>query len=378
MRERIIVVGGVVERLGDGWCARVESSSVSTLVGFYRTRLEAELALQARYGQAEATSAAPVPFTILTGFLGAGKTTMLNRVLRTASQRLAVLVNDVGRVNIDRELIVDRGAGVIELSGGCVCCAVDVQRGLWQSAVELAEQRQPDHIVLETTGIAEPDVILAQLADRPLARRRLVAAGVVCVIDAEDGGRWLDERLEARAQLAAADRVVLSKLDRASALAVARIHARLRELAPRLAAVSFPRNEEGDRQLAAWLLEPRFVEARAANAEAHRHGQLVVITFVEELPILARPLLAILERLGPALLRAKGFIHLAGESRRGFVERAGQQLELRVGEPWAERRRRTELVLIGVALDEAALRRELWSAIVTDGQAAETLGDTSA
>lgn len=368
MRETVVVPGGVIERWGDGWCARLERSSANTLVGFYRTRLEAELALQARYGLAAAAPALPVPFTILTGFLGAGKTTILNRVLRTAGRRLAVLVNDVGRVNIDRALIVDRGADVIELSGGCVCCAVDVQQGLWQGAVELADRTHPDHIVLETTGIAEPDVIIAQLADRPLVRQRLFAAGVVCVVDAEDGGRWLDERPEARSQLATADRVVLSKLDRASALAVARIHARLRELAPELAVVSFPRTEEGDRQLAAWLLEPRPIERRALDDHAHRHGQLTVITFVEDSPLLARPLMHALKRLGPALLRAKGFIHVAGEARRGYLERAGQRLELRLDEQWGDRPRRTELVLIGVGLDEAVLRRCLWSAIVADNQ----------
>jgi G3E family GTPase len=365
MGERVYVPGGVIERFGDGWCARLGDGSSSTLVGFYRTREEAAHALASRCERHEGDwPRRRVPFTVLTGFLGAGKTTTLNRVLRATDRRLAVLVNDVGRINIDRALIVARDADVVELSGGCVCCSFDVQKDLWENAVELTERARPDQLILETTGIAEPHVILEQLSGWPHARERLFAAGVACVVDAEDGGRWIDDRGEAREQVADADRLLLTKLDVASRLATARVHLRLRELRPELAPVAFPQTGEGDRALASWLLDERPIKPRLRHDDAHRHGQLDVLTFVEDSPLLSGPLLRILERLGPALLRAKGFVHLAGEPRQGFLERAGQRLELRHGDPWGVRPRRSELVLIGVGLDERALRAALWGKAV--------------
>jgi G3E family GTPase len=78
------------------------------------------------------------PFTILTGFLGAGKTTVLNRVLSTPQgMRVAVLVNELGRVSIDSQLIVSRGGDVLELAGGCVCCKIDVKNDLWDGILDV-------------------------------------------------------------------------------------------------------------------------------------------------------------------------------------------------------------------------------------------------
>jgi G3E family GTPase len=86
----------------------------------------------------------------------------------------------------------------------------------------------------------------------------------------------------------------------------------------------------------------------------------VAASFSDDAPMLGEALLALCRRLGPALVRVKGFVHLAGEDRRGFLERAGNVTELRLGEPWLGPRR-TELVFIGEGLDPGALRRELWA-----------------
>ena len=102
-----------------------------------------------------------VPFTILTGWLGAGKTTALNRMLAAPhGRRIAVLVNELGRISIDTQLIVGRGGDVLELAGGCVCCKVDIKNDLWDGIGDIVARARPDHVVLETTGIAEPAAIL--------------------------------------------------------------------------------------------------------------------------------------------------------------------------------------------------------------------------
>src|SRR6478609_6912128 len=145
---------------------------------------------------------AKVPFTILTGWLGAGKTTALNRMLGAQhGKRIAVLVNELGRISIDTQLIIGRGGDVLELAGGCVCCKVDLKNDLWDGIGDIITRSAPDHVVLETTGIAEPAAILDGLVRvRADVRDRIAPAGVVCVVDAETGGAALEKRDEAAEQ----------------------------------------------------------------------------------------------------------------------------------------------------------------------------------
>ena len=308
-----------------------------------------------------------VPFSILTGFLGAGKTTVLNRVLGASHERrVAVLVNELGRVAIDSRLIVRRGGDVLELAGGCVCCKIDVKNDLWDGIVDIIERSRPEHVVLETTGIAEPDAIWSGL-DRlpPQHRARIAPAGVVCVVDAEAGHGQLDARPEAREQVIAADRVMLSKLDRTVADEVAPLHARIIELNPDAERAAFPQTPEGTAALVSWLLDVRDLSGRSSRrGRSHHHshlGQVGAATFVSDAPIVREPLLALVESMRDRLFRVKGFVHLHDEPRRGFLELAGARLDLTVGEPWAAEKPRTELVFIGDGLDEPALRRQLWA-----------------
>jgi G3E family GTPase len=322
------------------------------------------------------------PFTILTGWLGAGKTTALNRMLAApGGKRIAVLVNELGRISIDTQLIVGQGGDLLELAGGCVCCKVDIKNDLWAGIAEIVERAHPDHVVLETTGIAEPAAILDSLVEKPPleddaiaakrareqaeARERIQPAGVICVVDAESGANALESREEAAAQAMAADRVLISKLDVASAEAVRATHARLDALAPEAERAAFP--AEAGVALTTWLLEPRKLRAWTSrphdhDGEHHHHGgQLVAVTFADDAPLVGERVLAVIDALGERLVRAKGFVHVAGDDRKGFVERAGVRTSLERREPWGEAARRSEIVLIGDDLDEAALRRALWA-----------------
>lgn len=305
-----------------------------------------------------------VPFSILTGFLGAGKTTVLNRLLSAPmGRRVAVLVNELGRIAIDSRLILSRGGDVLELAGGCVCCKIDVKNDLWDGIADVVRRSTPDHVVLETTGIAEPEAIIEGLERMPEADRdRIALAGIICVVDAEAGVAQIARRDEARAQIASADRLLLSKLDVAEAGALAALHERLRALNPHAETASFPATEDGTSALVHWLLEQRErVQGAHGHAHVHRDGQLIAVSFVEDAPLLAAPLMRLIDALGDRLLRAKGFLRLAGEPRRAFLEVAGVRTSLRHGQDWGSDPPRTELVLIGEGLDEAALRRQLWA-----------------
>jgi G3E family GTPase len=151
--------------------------------------------LQAAKVIPEAQRAAPasLPLTVISGFLGAGKTTLVNRLLTEPhGRRLAVLVNDFGRINIDAELIRSRTADTINLANGCACCSV--AGDLAKTIVQLAQREElPDAIVIEASGLADPRGIV-QVA---LANPALRLDGIVALADAEllleqanDAGSW--------------------------------------------------------------------------------------------------------------------------------------------------------------------------------------------
>jgi G3E family GTPase len=328
----------------------------------------------------------PVPMLIVTGFLGAGKTTMLNRVLGAAQgRRIGVIINELGRIDIDTRLIKSRAGDVMELVGGCVCHEVRVQSELWAGVAEVVARSRPEMVILETTGIAEPWSILDGLEALPRRTAPVSAAGVVCVVDAESGVRQIERHEEARAQVEAADRILLSKLDLASPDQVVAIHRLLALRNNDAERAAFPATAEGTALLVPWLLAPgaHLAGTRARHAQAahdadhgdgegaeevggerarpHAHSQLVAAAFADDAPLLAEPLLQMCERLGSSLVRAKGFVHLAGEPRRAFLERAGAHTTLTYGDPWGDQRPRTEVVLIGEGFDEAAIHRQLWA-----------------
>ncbi len=182
-------------------------------------------------------AASLIPVTLLTGFLGSGKTTVLNHILQQPGMAAtAVIVNEFGEIGIDHLLVERASDDIVLLNSGCLCCTVrgDLVDTLLNLFVGRANGKLPDftRVVIETTGLADPAPILHTLMSDPLVAARYTLDGVVATVDAVNGAGTLDRQPEAVKQAAVADRLLLTKTDLGGGEATAALKARLAALNP--------------------------------------------------------------------------------------------------------------------------------------------------
>jgi G3E family GTPase len=271
-----------------------------------------------------------LPTTVLTGFLGSGKTTLLRRALRSPSlSDTAVIINEIGEISIDHYLVDFVGGGVVELPGGCLCCAVREDlartlRGLLDRRMS-GELRAFRRIVVETTGLADPAPILYTLGSDPMLDHCLRLAGVVTLVDAVTGAATLGRFPEAARQAALADTIVISKTDLAplGTDLVTRLD-QLNDCAVRVeareaddpGAVLF--GIDTHISLQKWQTAPTAAHSHGIDAFAIRlDGKISRLEFARALGGLAR------ER-GNDLLRVKGIVCFSDRPERPALVQAAQ------------------------------------------------------
>ena len=264
---------------------------------------------------------ARIPVTVVTGFLGAGKTTLVRHFLETPEGRgTAVLVNEFGEAGIDDALLRNSTEKTVLLGNGCLCCNFrsDLQVALHRLVVDRERGVIPHfgRIVIETSGLADPSPILTTFAtDRALGGEFFVEA-VITVIAAADGIKTVAKFAEARRQIMLADRIVISKTDIADDDAVDALTGRLRELNPRarVIAADYGRLDPG------WIADAASAHDGAAflaeAAEVEHTDKVRSFTLTENAPIAWEPFARAMETLialrGADLLRVKGLINVAG------------------------------------------------------------------
>jgi len=213
-----------------------------------------------------ATPESPIPVTLLTGFLGSGKTTVLNYLVRTLP-RTAILMNEFGEVALDHQLLQEMDGPMALLSGGCVCCTISgslspTLKNLWM-ARQKGDIPAFERVIVETTGIADPAPVLDNLLHDNWVRARYRLDGVVTTVDALFGMGQLDEHFEAVKQVAVADRLLLTKTDLAAADTVAVLRERLANLNPAADIVTVTHGEldpAAIQNLGLWNAETRSLE----------------------------------------------------------------------------------------------------------------------
>ena len=295
---------------------------------------------------------ARIPVTVVTGFLGAGKTTLIRRFLVSPEgQGTVVIVNEYGAVGIDDALIRDSAEETVLLGNGCLCCITrtDLQVALRRLVFDRERGLAPPfaRVLIETSGLADPAPILQTFStDRALGGEFHIDV-VLAVVDAVNGETSLENAAEARKQVILADRLVVSKSDLATPQAVERLTHRLQRLNPRasidvaVAGVLDPNR----------IIEPTPRENSGFVAEAE-HGDGVasfVLAFEGPIlwPVFSRAMETLIALRGPDLLRVKGLLDVAG-CRGPVVVQYVQHLahppvEL---EAWPDNRRLSRVVFI--------------------------------
>lgn len=341
------------------------------------------------------TNLTKTPVTVITGFLGSGKTTLIRHLMaHPHGKRLAVLVNEFGSVGVDGDILkscADANCpeeNIVELANGCICCTV-ADDFIPTIETLLSRSMPPDHILIETSGLALPKPLLKAF-DWPAIRSRITVDGVIALADAEavaagrfapdpaavERQRAADENLDHDTplgevfedQIACADIVLLTKADLAGEAGLAAARSAIAAEAPR--AVPMLAVTDG-------VIDPKVILGIEAAAEddlaarpSHHDGEAEhehddFASLVIDLPEIADPaaLLGAIETLAREqnVLRVKGYIAVAGKPMRLLIQAVGERVRSQFDRPWGALARRSQLVVIGERgdIDEAAIRSGL-------------------
>jgi len=313
-----------------------------------------------------------IPVTVISGFLGAGKTTLVNHLMQQhTGGRIGVVVNEFGEVGIDGQLIVAEEEALIEINNGCVCCTV--RADLVASVKELLARPQDplhggiDRLIVETSGLADPAPVLQTFLADPDLREAVELESVVTVVDAHHFGQQLHDEI-VREQVAFADVIVINKIDLIDQSALEQLEFQIRALNPTASITTANQSRVAAGSLlgvrrfslpALLELEPDLLDE---NAHDHEHDASIQSCALIEAGALDpdrfnRWINQLVQERGQQLMRMKGVLHFESEPRQFHFHSVHMLLEGRPGRAWrADETRENKFVFIGRDLDMPRLR----------------------
>ena len=295
------------------------------------------------------------PVTVITGFLGSGKTTLINALLKhPAMAGSAVIVNEFGETGVDHLLIEHLDEATMLVGAGCLCC--EVREDVVLATMRLLDRHAPNHILIETSGLADPAPLVHTLLHDDRINRRVTVSGIVATVDALAGERPFETQAECLRQAVIADTIILTKTDLAPG--TDRLEARLRAL-------------NGEARMLASPVTPDEIVRRVpdpstwihARSSTHHDSAITSLSLTALKPLEAAPLMDWIERLiacqGDRLLRFKGLVDLLGSDVPIAINGIGHVFHpLSRLAAWPSGMRGSRIVLIGHDLDTIAIETD--------------------
>ncbi len=320
-----------------------------------------------------------IPVTILTGFLGAGKTTLLNHLIQKyKNTKFAIIENEYGDIGIDNELVIGADSDIFEMSNGCICCTLNSE--LVETLAKLvSSEYQFDHLIIETTGIAEPDGVAAAFVIEPAIQSRFRLDATICLVDAHHVEDILQEREEAKKQITFADFIIINKQSEVAKDYIPQ----LKEILHR--SNSFAAIEACDyaavtsdilhlNAYEALQIEQRIDQTHTASCghsqpteKPHHHhhsSDIVTHSFIIKEPfdiLKFRHWLNVLLMIqGKYLYRIKGIVNFQYQDNKAIVQSVKKMCTFQSGEAWPEGEERlTKIVFIGKHLKRNIIEKQL-------------------
>ncbi len=317
-----------------------------------------------------------IPVTIITGFLGSGKTTLLNKLISENPEvKFAVIENEFGEIGIDNELVEGVDDGIFEMSNGCICCTLNDE--LVETLSKLLNSgRDFQHLIIETTGIAEPDAVAAAFVTDPSVQEYFKLNAVICLVDAINIEDMLQEREEAKRQVSFADYILLNKKSAVTEEYLNKIIDILKEANPlaKTAAGDFGQSPDDLLNLNAYdakTVEEKLREQHQPKGHHHEHGHhhhhhddIISHSFIIDQPFdmlkLRHWMQVLLMLQGEAIYRVKGVLDVQYQDKKVILQSVRKAYSFGLGEEWpAGLPRQSRIVFIGKNLRKDILEKNL-------------------
>ncbi|MDZ4815967.1 MAG: GTP-binding protein [Verrucomicrobiota bacterium] len=303
-----------------------------------------------------------IPVSILTGFLGAGKTTFLNYLLKeNHGFKMAVIVNEFGEVGIDNQLVEGAEEEILEMNNGCVCCSV--RSDLITSIRKLVERAKFDYLIIETTGLADPAPVAQTFFNIPELQKFVRLDSIIVLVDAEQFFKHVEDSTTTMEQVQMADFVILNKTDLVKPEQVEAVEKKVLEVNPKCMIL---RAERGRVDLKKVLdvyafdvdeklqVDPEFLE------ETHKHHDEDVssVSYKTERPVKLEVFEKWIQEVSvhEKILRSKGIIYVKGQEKRAVFHGVNNRFSMYWDRPWKKsEKKENQLVFIGKNLDKQKL-----------------------